>query len=277
MGAGPCFCVARDRNKPGTMPPGERLCVRSMAGDVLLSARRSEASSLKVSELRERLASQAAQQERGQIALVISGKVLGEDMTLGSLWPAGRSLDVQLVVQAQEWTPELPVMYPQLTVPSANTRVALPVEDLEAGAFTADITGINGAALLTVVVDARGSIEVKLFGEDAVVARVTPELAVFRQDGSHVGTIAVDDDEYRLEGEGGLKILAMAPEPESAVLIFTSMYGGQLEKCAKVLPPGPDTSPPDHFLVEVMPSVDTVLILACFLARVVHLLNSDDD
>jgi len=230
-----------------TLPPGEMLTLRPQ----VLSSRR--------------------------LGQPLSGKVLAP-----SRLPTG-PLDPRISLgrrpQAEEWNTELPMIYPQLVVPVAHTRLAVPSAPLGYPQFEVDVLGLSGVPLLSAALVANNSgarsVQISLHSVTTLLAVVTPRLEIFGADGTNFGKIVKEDKlgdglQYVLQDRLGLPILTLtSARRDGRDFRMTSVYGGRVVERATVARRPQGKLPAEHYEIVANPNVDAVLVLACFLAVVV--------
>mmetsp|Transcript_59099 Transcript_59099/g.183490 ORF Transcript_59099/g.183490 Transcript_59099/m.183490 type:complete len:430 (-) Transcript_59099:205-1494(-) len=165
---------------------------------------------------------------------------------------------------------QLPMIYPDLVMSSARTRLAVPVEPLMEPEFEIDVLGVSGVPLLTATLNSRGGrrvVQLALHSVGTLLARVTSEMQLLRADGAHFGTLTKDDvkQQYILREPGGRVILNITPGGNSHEVQMVSTHAGKTIDRATVVRRPAGRLPAEHYEVSVGPQVDAVLVLACFL------------
>lgn len=176
---------------------------------------------------------------------------------------------------------ELPTIYPQLVVPVARTRLAVPVEPLVEPTFEIDILGASGMPLLCATlgygVPGMGkTIQISLHSVSTLLAVVTERMQLYTADRNLFGALARGDGEhYALHDAAGRQLLALVPGGEPGEVKMVSQpggYGQSVVERASVVRRAPGRLPREHYDIIVGPNVDAVLVLACLLALVVFAL-----
>merc|ERR1719188_1537756 len=192
------------------------------------------------------------------------------------------------VAGAEEQSGELPMIYPQLVMPVAHTRLAVPLEPLSAPTFEVDVLGLSGVPLLTVaLVEEAGDrrLKISLHSVGSLLATVSSALEIFGDGSAHFGRLvreerpgafgsaAIDGVHYALrDGRGGEPVLTLSGtrRAHSGFLRISSPSsdGRPMERATAVRRPA-GRLPAEHYEVVANPNVDAVLVLACFLAVIV--------
>mmetsp|Transcript_143309 Transcript_143309/g.445465 ORF Transcript_143309/g.445465 Transcript_143309/m.445465 type:complete len:469 (-) Transcript_143309:162-1568(-) len=177
---------------------------------------------------------------------------------------------------ADEWNAELPMIYPQLVMPVAHTRLAVPVEHLGRPQFEVDVLGLSGVPLLcAALVQGPGScdIQISLHSVSTLVAVITSGLEIVGADGLFIGKIVKESRpmetlKYVLQDRASRPILALAGfNTDGRDFKLTSTSGGRVvERATAVRRPRGGKLPAEHYEIVANPNVDAVLVLACFLA-----------
>eukprot|EP00932_Pfiesteria_piscicida_P017246 SRR837773.4132.p2 GENE.SRR837773.4132~~SRR837773.4132.p2 ORF type:complete len:233 (+),score=52.67 SRR837773.4132:189-887(+) len=89
-----------------------------------------------------------------------------------------------------DWYAELPEIYPQLVIPAAHTRLAVPLAQLTQPSFVLDILSRAGVPLLNAQLDEGPTPTVEICQQDGqLLASVTSDLAISGRDGQPFGTL----------------------------------------------------------------------------------------
>lgn len=203
---------------------------------------------------------------------------MGRHSAIGSMSALG-------TMSAQDWYQELPRIYPQLVMPMAHTRLAVPLPELRDRDFEVDVLGLSGVPLLSVALDRGGArgVLISLHSVGTLLAIVTPQMEILCSDGTHVGvlkeergssqTLADNEPWLVLRDREGRPIMVLATtRRDSGGRDFKLSYKpqGLLTECATaVRRPALRRLPAEHYELVANPSVDAVLVLAVLLAAVV--------
>mmetsp|Transcript_72593 Transcript_72593/g.200256 ORF Transcript_72593/g.200256 Transcript_72593/m.200256 type:complete len:476 (+) Transcript_72593:157-1584(+) len=208
-----------------------------------------------------------------------SGQALlpkGQGLPSGPLRDPRASMDRRQEVE--EWNAELPMIYPQLVMPVAHTRLAVPIEPLTLPLFEVDVLGLSGVPLLSAaLVERSGSrdVHISLHSVSTLIAIITSGMELFGADGtSFFGKMVKDDradcQKYVLQDRIGRPLLTLTSMQKDGLdFKMTSMSGGRLVERATAVRRPKGKLPAEHFEIVANPNVDAVLVLACFLAVVV--------
>lgn len=189
---------------------------------------------------------------------------------------------------ANDWYTELPKIYPQLVIPKAYTRLALPRSCLAERDFEVDITGWSGVPLLCAArVERGGKDRIDILFHDhtvqmAILASVSPSLEIFGAEGVFVGALrekgslqigAADQAHLVMRDRGGRPILVLTTtRADSYGRDFKMSFApaGFLVECATAVRRPPlEGRPAEHYEIVVNPDIDAVLVLAVLLAALV--------
>lgn len=190
-----------------------------------------------------------------------------------------------------DWYTELPEIYPQLVIPAAHTRLAVPLAVLTQPSFVLDILSRGGLRLLNAHLEEGKERLVQISQEDGgLLASVSSELVVCGGDGQRFGVLCRE----RVAPQLGLAdcpqlVLRDRVRRPICVLVVTrrdangydfklhSVSAGRLVERATAVrrPPQPPPFgrlPGEHYELVVNPQVDAVLVLAILLGAVVFAL-----
>lgn len=214
-----------------------------------------------------------------------SGRPLGQSLlTRKSVTglPSGPLMDVRASVsrphEPEEWNAELPMIYPQLVMPVAHTRLAVPVEPLGQPNFEVDVLGLSGVPLLSAaLVEGAGTrdVQISLHSVSTLIAVITSGLDIMGADGVHIGKIVkesrpMESLKYVLQDRAGRAILTLiSMNTDSRDFKMTSISGGRIVERATAVRRPKGKLPAEHYEIVANPNVDAVLVLGCFLAVVV--------
>mmetsp|Transcript_59391 Transcript_59391/g.173751 ORF Transcript_59391/g.173751 Transcript_59391/m.173751 type:complete len:473 (-) Transcript_59391:81-1499(-) len=180
--------------------------------------------------------------------------------------------------EAEEGSAELPMIYPQLVMPVAHTRLAVPVEPLGQPQFEVDVLGLSGVPLLSAaLVEGLGSrdVQISLHSVSTLVAVVTSGMDILGADNTHFGTIVKESRpmerlKYVLQDKQGRPLLTLTcMHADSRDFKMTSVAGGRVVERATAVRRPRGKLPAEHYEIVANPNVDAVLVLGCFLAVVV--------
>jgi len=187
------------------------------------------------------------------------------------------------VPKSDDWYSELPQIYPQLVMPVAHTRLAVPLAMLGNPSFEVDVLGLSGVPLLSATLGpgiGMRALEVALHGVGTLVARVTSNLEIFAADGRFVGVLRRDaaavpvGEGPRLvlrDGEGRPICLLVTTRQDAGGRDFklTAVTDGVMKDKATAERRPAGQLPGEHYEVVAYPNVDAVLVLAVLFAAVV--------
>mmetsp|Transcript_6322 Transcript_6322/g.16968 ORF Transcript_6322/g.16968 Transcript_6322/m.16968 type:complete len:477 (-) Transcript_6322:50-1480(-) len=180
--------------------------------------------------------------------------------------------------EADDWNAELPMIYPQLVMPVAHTRLAVPIEPLAQPNFEVDVLGLSGVPLLSAaLVEGVGTrdVQISLHSVSTLIAIVTSGLDILGPDGTHFGKVVKESRptealKYVLLDRAGRAILSLnSIQPDTRDFKMTSVSGGRIVERATAVRKPKGKLPADHYEIVANPNVDAVLVLGCFLAVVV--------
>uniref|UniRef100_A0A7S4W811 Uncharacterized protein n=1 Tax=Alexandrium monilatum TaxID=311494 RepID=A0A7S4W811_9DINO len=275
MGSVACgTCGLRDRLEfpvPAHAAPGDRpLSVRSPSGGVLLEVPRASAAGLNGAALKELVTASIGLEAGTKLAFQTDGRTLREDEQLAPLWHGGRAPEVRIILELP-WYADLPVLYPDFVKEVSLTDLAIPVAPLEQPRFRLDVH-CAGRPTFSALRRKDGDVLISLHrtgGSGMPLVTVTAQCELQSEDGDMVGTIAdYVDGSYVLQ-RGGHQMLLLAPDSEARQMSMLSMSEGRAVEHAVVSHRLKGQLPVEHYQVVVEPSVDSVLVLACFLGLVV--------
>mmetsp|Transcript_93140 Transcript_93140/g.299830 ORF Transcript_93140/g.299830 Transcript_93140/m.299830 type:complete len:629 (-) Transcript_93140:181-2067(-) len=185
---------------------------------------------------------------------------------------------------ADSWHTELPQIYPQLVMPIAHTRLAVPLAMLSQPNFEVDVLGLSGVALLSAVLQDRNgtrSIEISLNEVGTKLAVVTSDMEIFGADGTFFGALARDSGPQLSVADGPQLVLRDRQGRPILLLVSTrrdasgcdfkmrSISAGRIVERATAVRRPAGRLPGEHYEVVANPNVDAVLVLAVLLAAVV--------
>jgi len=187
--------------------------------------------------------------------------------------------------RTDDWHNELPQIYPQLVMPVAHTRLAVPLAFLSTPRFEVDVLGLSGYPLLSAVlsenVGGQASVEISLHSVNTLLAVVTPDLEIIGADNRFFGKLHRDGASMGMgdgpqlalrDREGRPILLLVTTRRDSTGRDFklSSVTDGIMrERATAVRRPASKVLRGDHYEVVTNPNVDAVLVLAVLLAAVV--------
>jgi len=196
--------------------------------------------------------------------------------------PSGPLLDPRASMgrrpEVEEWNAELPMIYPQLVMPVAHTRLAVPVEPLGRPQFEVDVLGLSGVPLLSAaLVEGSGArdVQISLHSVSTLIAVVTSAMEILGADGTHFGRLVKESGpgespKYVLQDRAARQTLILtSQQPGSHDFKLTSVSGGRAVERATTVRRPKGKLPAEHYEIVANPNVDAVLVLGCFLAVVV--------
>jgi len=171
---------------------------------------------------------------------------------------------------------ELPSIYPQLVMPLAHSRLAIPVEPLRLPQFEVDVLGLSGVPLLSASLtrkDGELIIQISLHSVGTLLATITQKLEMYDSSSRHFGTMTKEaGNHYILRGLQGQTMLNILDQNgDLSSFKMSAVYEGRptdLATCSR-RPALQGRLPAEHFEVVANPNVDAVLALVCFLAVIV--------
>lgn len=188
-----------------------------------------------------------------------------------------------------EWYTEFPMIYPQLVIPAAHTRMAVPLAQLWQPSFVLDILSRGGSRLLNAQL--RDDLQVpaiQICGRDGgLLASVTSELEILGRDGALFGVLSRERVSPQLGLADCLQLVFRdARRRPISVLVATrrdvagcdfklhSISAGRLVERATAVrrpaqPPPHGKLPGEHYEVVVNPRVDAVLVLTILMGAVI--------
>jgi len=188
------------------------------------------------------------------------------------------------VARTDDWYTELPMIYRNLVMPVAHTRLAVPLAMLSQPTFEVDVLGLSGVPLLSAALQQKSgarSIEISLNGV-RLLAVVTSDLEILGADGLFYGVMKKDGappqhgvaDGPQLvlrDREGRPILLLVATRKDSCGCDFklSSVTAGRIVERATMVRRPSGRLPAEHYEVVANPNVDAVLVLAVLLAAVV--------
>mmetsp|Transcript_63261 Transcript_63261/g.181950 ORF Transcript_63261/g.181950 Transcript_63261/m.181950 type:complete len:557 (+) Transcript_63261:128-1798(+) len=184
---------------------------------------------------------------------------------------------------SEDWYNELPMMYEQLVMPVAMTRLAVPLALLSTPSFEVDVLGLSGVPLLSAVLASSGrgrTIEISLHSVGTPVARVTQDLEILGADGRFVGVLkrdgaligTADGPQLVLRDRDGRPILLLVATRKDfggRDFAMRSVTDGVMKERATAVRRPAGRLPGEHYEVVAHPNVDAVLVLSVLLAAVV--------
>jgi len=187
------------------------------------------------------------------------------------------------VPRTEDWYPELPVLYPNLVMPVAHTRLAVPLATLSQSEFEVDVLGLSGVPLLSAaLVERNGASVIEIvFQGVRLLAVVTAELEILGADGTFLGVLKRDGAMPQLgvadgpqlvlrDREGRPILLCVATRKDAWGCDFkiSSVSAGRIVERATAVRQPAVRLPAEHYEVVANPNVDAVLVLAVLLAAV---------
>lgn len=181
---------------------------------------------------------------------------------------------------------ELPLICPSLVMPGKHSWLAIPIAPLADRRFEVDALGLSGKASFRAILSSKlgntPSVQILMHRPRELLAIVTPTLDFLDANGIHFGTLVEKGNDQRehwlLDPEGHhlLTVLSCAGSPDSQEMRIIAPLGGNPVECGAVTRCPAGKLPAAHYEVKVFPSVDAVLVLACFFAVVVFARNGKD-
>lgn len=170
--------------------------------------------------------------------------------------------------------PQLPVLCPQLVMPLNFSRLAIPLGPLSQSTFNVDVLSLTGMPVLAVTLNHREStsIRVTLHTIGTLIAVVTPGHQILAADGTHIGLLARNGTEqYTLYDKPGRIIMKVVPSEDGTETCMFTECGGRTTECATLHRRSAEHGrlPHEHYELVVNPGIDSVLVLAVFLAMTV--------
>lgn len=179
----------------------------------------------------------------------------------------------------------VPIMCPELIMPTMTTGLAVPVVPLhlQDSDFLFDVLGLSGTPLLTAAASitngGKRCIEIRLHDVGTRLAVVTQDLRILTGDDVLVGSLlatpagtyppgAEDRVQYVLRDTSGHKVLSIHQGRSLREMEMTALFpdGTQDRELAHVTRRPPGNLPAEHYELVANPNTDAVLLLSCFLA-----------
>merc|ERR1712032_141110 len=168
------------------------------------------------------------------------------------------------------------VMHPELVMPHAATRLAIPVRPLDDDIVTLDIFGLSGVILLgaSVVSEGSGSRSIRLSQHltSKALASCTSSLQLLGPNAEIVGNVCASasrHNEYCLRDVSGTCRLLLRWEAGRRVSVWTPTSGGHVADIGTVEFREAGRLSSRHYEMVICPGVDAVPPLVCFLALMV--------